>query len=757
MKDQLAVRLLEAFLDELDEQVRVMNANLLALESAPGDPEVMRSLFRVAHTLKGAAHAANVPMVADACHALESMLSDLRARAATPNTEQLALLFRSADALGDAGRRVRARDTLADTPLAALVPALTRAAGTAGGGTHANGRAGPKAHPPAPGVAGVVAVSPLPRSAAATPAAPITPITAPRSDGAVRVNADKLDALLGEVGQLITLSARHSDRSEEAGALDESLTRWASQWRHAVREIRRGGTPSSPTSLAALDSAGETLEPLVRELSRLATAGERDARAMTQATEEIAERVRLLRLRPFADACESLPRVVRDVASACGKEVALELEGTEVEVDRGVLDALREPILHLVRNAVDHGIESPDVRRARGKLARGTVIVSAAIGGDRLSVTVSDDGDGVDAGGVCSSLARAGRSFPADEASLRRALLQGGISTRSEASAFSGRGVGLDLVRAAVERVGGTLDVSWTRGAGTAFRMDCPLTLSRIRAVLAGVGAHAVAMPTAHIERALRVRHADVKRVEERDMLSVPAAHGESPMVPLVSLAALLGPPLVPRTASDPLFVLVLRSAAGRLAVSVDELHEEQELVVHTLPTGRTISTHVGGAAILPSGAVALVANVPALVADVHAARGASACVVPASTAAAQRRRILIVDDSITTRTLERSVLEAAGYHVTTAVDGADGWRLLQAQPHDLVVSDVEMPRMDGFALCATIRASKAHAGLPVVLVTALESTEHRARGLEVGADAYLGKSSFDQHDLIDIIGQLLG
>lgn len=377
--------------------------------------------------------------------------------------------------------------------------------------------------------------------------------------------------------------------------------------------------------------------------------------------------------------------------------------------------------------------------------------VAAALREDRIVVTVSDDGAGLNVGAIRSGMTRLGLPIPDDDRDVARALFQGGLSTRAEATTVSGRGVGLDLVRAALERVRGSVDVTWDPGRGTTLMLQCPPTLASIRAVLATVASQTIAVPTTHVERLLRVTSAEIKRVEGRDVLAA-----EGTPVPLVSLARIL-PPLVEKPVSGPVSVVLLRAGERRLAVAVDELVAEEEIVLQPVSRGNRRLPLLSGAALLGTGRVALVLDVAAVVAAGLGLDAGGLTFEEATPARLAKPRILVVDDSITTRTLEQSILEAAGYDVLSAVDGADGWRVLQERGADLVVADIEMPRMDGFALCEAIRSSKRFKELPVVLVTALETPEHRARGLEVGADSYIGKSSFDQQALLDTIHQLLG
>jgi two-component system, chemotaxis family, sensor kinase CheA len=726
--EQLTARLLATFVDELDEQVRVLNIDLLALEVTPDDPERLKSLFRVAHTLKGAARAAGVAPIESACHAMEGLLVEAREGRLALGAAEFAHCFAAADALGDAATRLRAGQDLTGAPIATMLVPPPRAAPAK------KGRSAPRP--------------------ALKPGPPVVPGRGSQRDGQIRIDGEKLDGLLAATEQLLIASDQTATRPPELRALHESIGRSVGQWHRTVRQVRlaleRAHAPAAVTQ--AVSGMADGLEELLDGTARSASAAAADARGLGQAALAVAEQARRLRMRPFAEACEALPRMVRDLASGVGKEIQFEVEGGDVEVDRAVLDGLGEALIHLVRNAVDHGIESSSQRRRAGKPARGTVRVTAALVGDRLSVSVADDGAGLDIAALRAELGRRGLPSGGEDRELILALFEGGMSTRAEATTISGRGVGLDAVRAAVAGVRGTVRVDWEEGHGTTFTLECPPSLTTVRALLVAVGTQLFALPTTHIERIVRARAAEIQRAEGRDVIGTT----DSP-VPLVHLARLL-PPLVPRPPVEPRMIVLLRAGGRRLGVVVDELIAERQLILRPLGGEGTVTPGVSGAAILELGRVALVLDPVALVA---AGLGLEATPEPPGgehpAARRGRRRILVVDDSITTRTLEQSILEAAGYEVLTAVDGADAWRALQEQGCDAIVSDIEMPRMDGFALCHAIRASHRFKALPVVLVTALEAPEQRLRGMEAGADAYLGKSSFDQRHLLETLAQLIG
>jgi len=736
--DELAARLRVTFAGELQEQVRAMNEALLALEAGPDQGgEHVHTLFRVAHTLKGASRAASVQGVERVCHILESLLSEVRDGMKELKAPDFQILFAAADALGDAGERLSAGDDVDEPRLGEILRSLKS-------GTPLESPSPPSAASPRP-------ASPRPEEPPAGAPQPVAG-AGTATEGQLRIAASKLDALLASSGDLLVAGGRPGLLAAEAEELHGSLTRSAARWREESRRLllalHRQGVEAAEPSLVAL---GKDLRRLTRKAGRLATTARRDARTLANNVDDVMTHAVTLRMRPFSEACEALPRAVRDLATSAGKEVDLRLSGGDVEADRVVLDGLREALLQLVRNAVDHGIEAPSDRAAAGKPRVGSVVVGAELTGERLRVTVTDDGSGLDLPAIREVLARKGLPVPDDDGVIR-AFLEGRVTTRSEATTVSGRGVGLDVARTAVRNLGGHLTVTWSPGQGTVFHLDAPLSLASIRVLMVGVASHLVAIPISYVERIVRVAPEVLRLNEGRHVLPT----GTGP-VPVVSLARLL-PPLAERPSTGgPLALVLLAAGTRRLAVAVDELLEAREVAVRPVRGGASRTPSLRGAALLESGRIALVLDPPALVAaGLGPDAGAGMTVEPRQTAPI-RRRILVVDDSITTRTLERSILEAAGYDVLTAADGADGWRAFQEQGCDLVVADVEMPRMDGFALCEAIRGSRRHADVPVVLVTALESDEHRARGLEAGADAYIGKSSFDQQSLLDTIQQLLG
>jgi two-component system chemotaxis sensor kinase CheA len=584
----------------------------------------------------------------------------------------------------------------------------------------------------------------------------------------VRVAAEKLDAFLARDGELLVARRRVQSRAEEAAALSESFGRWASAWRRVEKPLRKwlareaaesagagngAGNGKLPRRVAAaVGRAGDSLRQLEKDLDRLAASMAADYRMLKQAADALDHELRLVRMLPFADACQGLDRMARDLAHAGGKELDLVVEGGDVELDRSVLEGLKDPLRHLVRNAVDHGAEPPDERRRAGKPPQARLTVTAILRGAHVEVGVSDDGRGLDLDALRQQLRRRGLPEPADEGGLARAIFLPGLSTSRLITDVSGRGVGLDVVKSRVEALHGTVDVTFAPGRGTRFALAVPLTLTTLRALLLEAGGQTFALAGTNVRKLVRISPADLVSVAGRDMLAL----GGAPL-PVAGLAEALG--LRSRAPAGPAGrrpAVIVAAGDQRMAFVVDEFLTEQEVVIKNLgPRVRRVR-QVSGATILPSGKIALVLNAANLIRTALSQGSAGVLAAPAGPAEAPRRRILVADDSVTTRTLEKSILEAAGYDVLAAADGDAAWRLLQEGGADLVVSDVEMPRMDGFALTEAVRASQRFRELPIVLVTARESEQDKARGAAVGADAYLVKSAFDQRNLLETIAQLL-
>jgi len=504
-----------------------------------------------------------------------------------------------------------------------------------------------------------------------------------------------------------------------------------------------------PVHDATLRVASDKLDVLLQHTGELlvALSTGADRAFLERSARRVDEEVRNIRMLPFSLACEGLERIVRDCAAGEGKKCRLHIVGGTIELDRSILDGLRDPLQHLVRNAVIHGIESPERRAAAGKPADGSITVYAALHGGGVEVTVSDDGNGLDLAAIRARAEE--RGYAVNDLDVGGAIFLPGVSTARGLTKEAGRGVGMDAVRSSIEALRGAISVHSETGSGTRFVLLVPLTLTTVRAVIFEAAGETLAIESTAVERFVRVRPEDIVLVEGRPRIVRDGS--ATPLVDCASILNLSGAHAAPEAAR---YVIFIKDTLGRVALAVDELVEEREVVVRPLGARLAGVRSAIGATTLADGSVASILRGGYIVQQAHERVRVSTNAQDGEQAV--RRRVLLVEDSITTRTLERSILEAAGYDVTTAGDGEEAWSLLQDLPVDVVVTDVDMPRLDGFGLTQRIRGSQHLVDVPVVLVTARGTDADKRRGVDVGADAYISKSEFDQGTLLQTLAELL-
>ncbi len=732
----------DIFREELADYLVSLERQRAVLARSDADAKEIRGAVaevrRVVHSLKGAARAVDHHAVEQLCHAIETQLASTTRGAEPAYVAAIAAI--AADALLGCSIDLAAGRAPDDRAIEAAQRRLAEVVAPAAA-TPSPPPAVIAAAPIAPPAAEIKAIAPEPR--AATDRAPET----------VRVSPERLGELLATSEEMLALAGRQSGASTRWKPLDDALTELRDDLRRARYTTRAEGLERAPGGDEVMRRIDRGLAA-VQSLSAWSIDHQRDDatawRASAALAREIAERSRALRVVPFGSLEPSLDRTLRDAGAAVGKPVELRLRGGSLEIDRRVRDGLRDPLLHLLRNAVDHGLEAPEVRARAGKSSVGVVEIQASLAGRDLCVTVEDDGAGIDVDAVRSAAAARGiADATASNAELFSLLYEPGFTTRGVVTPLSGRGVGLDVVRQRVAEMHGRVEVESRPGRGARFTLIVPFDLSIVRGLIIRAGDVPFVIVTTAILRLQRVASADLRAAAGR--LYLPDGSG---LVPLADLDAVLGLSRRPRGAASedgPRPCVVLAAGDRRLALRVDALIEERDVVIRPLGARVRRAAFVSGATVIGDGEVAPVLDVADLVRLARPAQSHEAASVP------QRKRVLVVDDSVTTRQLERSILEAAGYDVDVARDGEEAWdRLAAGEGFDLVVSDVEMPRLDGFQLAARVRSTTRTARLPVVLVTARDSDADRRRALEVGASAYVVKGGFDQEALLDILEQLL-
>lgn len=805
ISEKIRAQIIGNFRAELGEHVQTLNDGLLAFEQnnipAAERDERMATIFRAAHSLKGAARAVGATAIEQIAHSLEDVLGHLQKNTLTPTSAMYTACYKAIDAIQVVDKAYGAGET---TPPVESLLALTALEpfrrGDAGGGgqvepeatstpTSLREKKDPKTVTPRSKTSKdrledlrntlndsrETPAAEAPALVEAELEATSAPSAALAFDETIRVNVSKLDALMEQLNELLVTKIRAEQRLMQVREAQNYVARWQKDWlkvRGGYSRISRHRSLDTHTSMVQASqrkefdrlleytqASQEHLKELNAMLNALTREYHNDTMQMSLVIDRLEEEVKRVRMLPFKSIAGPFGRMVRDLAQESGKEVAFELVGGDVELDKRVLEQVKDPIIHILRNAVDHGIEDRAGRAAAGKPTHGKVTLTVEQMGKDVAISICDDGTGVDMTAIREAAQRRKLKGAAtmSEAELMELIYTPGFSTNTMITDVSGRGVGLDVVRRNVEGLRGHITLESKPGNGTCFTLALPVTLTTSRGLLVRVTGQVFAIPVQSIERISHIRPAEIQMVSGRQTVR----YGEHSLN-LVHLADVLGMTREGNMYAGGQLPVVILSAAGRsVAFAVDALVNEQEVVVKSL--GKQIARvgGIAGASLMGSGEVLLVLNVSDLIKlawrEDHRPIVAHSETEETVSTTRAKNTILVVDDSITTRTLEKNILEASGYIVRLALDGQEAFNMLMTSDlPDLVISDVQMPRMDGFALAARIKKEPRTAQLPVILVTSLESPEDKAKGVEAGADAYIVKRSFDQVNLLETITQLI-
>jgi len=764
--DLSSFSMLELFRADAETQLSLLTQGLLVLERDPAAADQLRACMRAAHSLKGAARIIGLTVAENLAHGLEDCLVaaqkgrlrlgrqqvdallagvDLLTRIATLKEEELPRWEtehkqRVGQLLG-ALAQLLAGGPEADTSVA---PPLTGSAP----------QAAPQAPPPAP----LPGVEPAQPPAAEPPAAAPAARLAESHERFIRVSAGNLNRLLGLAGESLVESRWLRPYAESLLRLKRQQAELAASLASLRESLGRGGMDEATDKHLGevLGRSAECRQALAGRLAELESFGQR----ATDLSQRLYREALASRMRPFGDGTQGFARLVRDLARALGKEVRLELAGETTEVDRDILDKLESPLTHLLRNAVDHGIEPPAARLAAGKPAEGLVRLEARHSAGMLLIIVADDGCGVDLDTlrqrvVDRQLTTKEVAAAMTDAELLEFLFLPGFSLRDRVSPVSGRGVGLDVVQTMVKQVRGAIRVTATPGRGMRFQLQLPLTLSVLRALLVEVAGEPYAFPLAHLARAVRVPKTAIESLEGRQHAAV-----DGRRIGLVTAHQILDRGEF-KAQGEEVPVVVLGSSENTYGLVVDRFLGERELVVQPLDPRLGKVKDISAAALMADGAPVLIVDVGDMLVSIEnlvsGGRLAGVRRAGLELAAKKHKRILVADDSLTVRELERKLLAARGYEVETAVDGTDAWNAARMRPFDLVVTDVDMPRLDGIELVSLLKKDPRLRSLPVMIVSYKERPEDRQRGLAAGADYYLAKGSFHDETLLRAVLDLIG
>jgi chemosensory pili system protein ChpA (sensor histidine kinase/response regulator) len=718
MRDDIDEHLLPVFLEEAQELVPQIGSDLRDWKAAPRDPRIADALKRALHTLKGSARMAGAIRLGELTHLMESQVETALEAGRLP-PELFDKLESQMDRLSADLDRMKERNAPTPAPAAIAEPPLASAAAM------------------------------------------------------LRVNADTLDFLITESGEVAIARSRIEAELRQVkqalGDLDDSIGRLRTQLREV--EIQADSQMQSRTSI--LDERDRDFDPLefdrytrLQELTRMMAEGLNDATSIQQALlknldetdaallqqarigRELQQDLMRMRAVPFATLSERLYRVVRQTARETGRKAELEIQGAQIELDRGVLERIAAPLEHMLRNAVVHGVEDPQARRAAGKPETARIAIELRQEANEIVIILADDGAGLDAQKLRSKAIEKGllaADLELSELEQHQLIFLTGLSTAEAVTEVAGRGVGMDVVRTEIAAVHGRIDIASTRGAGTTFTIFVPLTLAVTQTVMVQAGAATVAVSSATVEQVLRLKADAMAELYEKGQVEF-----QGRAYPLHSLRQLLGEPAGVEI-KDYNSVLLLRSGIQRVAVHVDELLGNQEVVVKHIGPQLSRIPGVTGATVLANGSIVLIMN-PVQLAQRKAAAGARFGEITGVIGARPSTPlVMVVDDSLTVRKFTSRLLEREGYRVITAKDGLDAIEKLKDRLPDVMLVDIEMPRMDGFDLTRNVRGDARTLGIPIIVISSRTAEKHRSRATELGVNAFIGKP-YEEAELLQHI-----
>lgn len=758
-------KMLELFAVEAAEQAAALHRSLMLLEVQPDQLGLIAPIMRAAHSIKGAARAVRLERTVALAHVMEDRLSSMQRGELAVTEAAIELMMNASDMIAEQAEAAKTHGgEQANPKLEALISRLEQI----------SAESSAEAEPQNTDVETVAATTKLPSQAESNSAAVEPEKASPSAkedvpsksagsyipvaniDAVLKVHASKISELIGMAGQGVVESRKlrpYGDRLQRLRRDGVMLSELIDDLHHEL-----GAPPIT-------DPVGQRIVELRKRISEIRrTMGSWSeefgefARESDNLNQRIFRAASATRMRPFRDALLTFPRMARDIAKRLGKRVVLQQVGTHVDVDRDMLERIEAPLTHLLRNALDHGIELPAIRRARGKAEEGTIRIGSDHRAGMLAIEFSDDGAGIDAEKlrakvISRGLLTAEAAAGLDNNTLYAYLFQPGFSTADKVTEISGRGVGLDVVRDLIQQVNGTFRVQSKLGEYTTFHLLVPISRSVTRAIVVLINGETYAFPVTRVQRIAQIHVAAISQSEGRQYATI-----EGRNIGLVDLAQVLElGQAIPD--DDEICIVVVERQGHFYGFAVDKFLGEFDLAARSMDARLGQVADLAGAALMPDGEPVLILDMDDLLRT--AARRERTLKLALTGRAVQtqrRKRVLVVDDSISVRELERQVLVANGYEVSVAVDGVDGWGQVRDQEFDLVVTDVDMPRMDGIQLTRSIKQDPRLRNVPVIIVSYRDRPEDRSRGMDARADCYLTKGDFhDQtflQNVVDLIGE---
>ncbi len=796
-RDELK-EMMSIFKVESEEHLKNLNKGLLKLEEDPSSKDMLEELFRTAHSVKGAARMMGFSKIENVSHKIEDIFGLLRRGQMEFTGSDFDVVYEGVDVISQIIERISSEGTDDSIDIAEIIRKLEMLVTEKGGEI-----SGSRETESPPEVRPEMVVPAVLRSETEA-VSEVVPAKdgekAVSEDAVIRVSTRRLDDLMNQVSELITTRIKSQQRLQDIKKVVEFCEEWTQQvdrlrpFREKIgqrihqmenaqngnsgvdRLLQQGvGLHDFRTFVTLYDGVSERSHRMLDAVIDLYDKHSEDNVRTSAITTDIQDNLRVIRLLPISTLFDLYPRMVRDLAKSQNKKIRFEVFGGDTRVDKKVLEELKDPLIHLLRNSIDHGVEPPIDRVEAGKNPEALIQVRAGYVGNMIQIEISDDGRGIDTERIAQLAVKRGylreeQLGDVAKSELISLIFQSGFSTAKIITDISGRGVGLDVVKANVEAIKGTIETTSEKGVGTKFTIKIPLTLATTHALIVDVNGDLYSIPIDYVDRTVRLTEEDIHQSGSDHFIMV-----DEKSVPLHKLDDALGRPRqklkdrgiqvgpsqksvshhLTQIESNKFPGVVFSSGGKKVAFLVDRLIDEQEVVVKNLGKQLRRVKNVAGSTVLGDGRISIILNPSDLIKSVQGG-GTRFAFRERRAKQLRKRRVLVVDDSITTRTLEKNILESAGYEVTIATNGREGYDKLQEGGFEIIVSDVEMPYMTGFEFAEKVRKESKFPEIPFILCTSLESEKDKRRGIEVGANAYIVKGSFDQSNLLETIEKLI-
>jgi two-component system chemotaxis sensor kinase CheA len=738
---KLLKKLIETFKIELAERSQEITDALLALEknnlSLSEQTKMIQNIFRCAHNIKGSSRSIGISDVGEIAHRMESLFSLVQAKKMQITSELIDLCLEAVDKM-----QAAVAAFLKEEPLKFDINHFINRFESLSTKT-------PETK---------TIIQSESEKNIAQPSSVDSTNKSDASQETIRVSLDKITQISSLMEEMQANKITTESYYQEINNLKYKMNKFVDIWKKLTQTYQN---PTEKESIDVISKITHTCNDYVMEMNASLKTLHSNMRIsvneLSILSNTLQDEIRMLRLVPADILLCTLPRYVRDLSRELNKNIQLKLIGADVKIDEMMLEGLKDPIIHLLRNAVDHGIELSETRVKHGKSEIAQITIEVKEEGEQVIIVITDDGLGIDVKNIASIL-KAKKIIPENEIALLNEdelieyIFHPGFSTKDIITTVSGRGVGLDVVKSNITELKGQVKVSTAIGKGTTFTLIVPLTLASERGLLVNCATQTFVIPVSTVERVLAISEQDIVQVSGTQAITV-----DKSTIPLRSLANVLNLNNTNKIFSKKMNIVILRKGSQKVAMIVDDIIGEREIVIKSFNSPFSRVHFVAGGTLLDSNTVIIVLNQNDII---KAALGnvdySPIEVQNINKKILKKSHILVVDDSITTRTLEKNILENKDYEVTVAVNGKDAWDLLQKQKFSLLITDVVMPIMDGFTLTDHVKKNENLRNMPVIIVTSLGSDEEKRRGIEVGADAYIVKNEFESGVLLDIVAQLI-